>query len=159
MSRATIEKTIFIEPHLVDKNYKDNIFNRLKSDLVGKCEQKSGYILKIYDGLEIAKNIVSADGSGVFFTVRFNAKVLLPEINKEYKSVVTLITPEGIMVLIDEIVQVFIPKDKMNNYKYNKDCFVKQNKNIKLKSEVIVVINMVKFEQKNFMCLGSLVEE
>jgi hypothetical protein len=158
MSRITIDKKIFVEPKYLDSKILSHIYKMLQEQMVGKCDQNYGYILKIYESINILGNIVASASSGAFFNVRFDIKTLKPKIGCLYKGIVCMIFPEGIFVEVSNKMKILIRIDKMNGFKYNKNknLFKKNEQTISKDDVVEIIIEMIKFEKQNFNCIGSL---
>lgn len=158
MSRITMERKICLEPRLLDDKITDHLFNKIKTELLGHCDQKYGYIIKIYNNIEVLENIISSASPGVFFNIRFSAKVIKPEIGGEYEGKVCMLFNEGIFVELFERIKVLVPSDKMNGYKFIKTSgnFKKGNDTISKGDIVTIKITLFKYEKQNFSCIGSL---
>lgn len=158
MTNIFIIKNFCIEPKNLNSNVKSHIFEKIKTELIGKCEDDYGYISNIYDDIEILSNSISSAGIGIFFNVKFRALVIKPEIKKIYRGKVFMIFSNGIFVQIFEKMKVLIPLDNLKDYKFdsNSNCFVKNKKTISKNDIVDVEINMMKYEKQNFNCIGSL---
>jgi DNA-directed RNA polymerase subunit E'/Rpb7 len=158
MSRITIDKKIFIEPKFLDSKILSHIYKMLQEQMVGKCDQNYGYVLKVYESINIIGNTLASASSGVFFNIRFDIKILKPKIGNIYQGKVCMIFPEGIFVEVSNKMKVLIRIDKMNGYKYskNKNNFKKNDKSISKDDTVEITIDMIKFEKQNFNCIGSL---
>jgi DNA-directed RNA polymerase subunit E'/Rpb7 len=164
MSKIFIEKRLCIDSYLLNENIKEHILDKLKKEYVGKCDKEYGFIVKIYDKIEILDNIVSPSSHGVFFLLKFCASVYKPEVNKKYKGKVCLVFSNGIFVELFEKIKVLVPQDKMSDYKYNKlenkwkreENTQKNTQEITIGSNVDVEIKMIKYEKQNFSCIGKL---
>lgn len=158
MSRITIDKKIFVEPKYLDSKILSHIYKMLQEQMVGKCDQNYGYILKVYESINILGNSVASASPGAFFNVRFDIKILKPKIGCLYEGVVCMIFPEGIFVEVSNKMKILIRIDKMNGFKYNKNknIFKKNEQTISKDDTVEIIIDMIKFEKQNFNCIGSL---
>jgi DNA-directed RNA polymerase subunit E'/Rpb7 len=158
MSRITIDKKIYLEPKYLDSKLVSHIYKILQEQMVGKCDQNYGYILKIYESLNIIGNTVASASSGVFFNVRFDIKTLKPKIGGIYQGTVCMVFQEGIFVEVSNKMKILIRIDKMNDYKYSKskNIFKKNDKTISKDDTVEILIEMIKYEKQNFNCIGSL---
>lgn len=158
MSKATLEKKICIEPKYLNDNLFENIKNILNEKYMDKCDQQYGYIIKIYDSIQILDNIISTTSSGVYFYIKFTVKYVKPELNTEAEGKVCIIFSSGVFVEFNNKIKVLIPKDKMGKYVYdkNKNCFKYGNNTISVGDSVGFIIDMIKYEKHNFNCIGSL---
>ncbi len=159
MTTQTIEEKICIESVCLGPQIKKHIYQRLHDKMVGKCNQEYGYILSISDKIKIIDNSLAPAGSGVLFNVKFDIESLKPVENEKYKGKVCMILQHGIFVEVADKLKILIPSDKMNNYKYskNKKLWKKDGNYINLNDYVTITINLIKYEKKNFNCIGTLV--
>lgn len=158
MSRIIMEKKICIEPSLLDENICDHILDKIRNDILEKCDQEYGYIIKIYDKIKILNNKISPDGIGIFFNVKFGVKAIKPEIGCFYKGIVCMIFSQGIFVEVFGKIKVLIPLDKLGSYKWDKNnsYYKLNNLIIQKESEIELRIDNIKYEKQNFNCIGSL---
>lgn len=158
MSRITVDKKIFLEPKYLDSKLVSHIYKILQEQMVGKCDQNYGYILKIYESINIIGNVVASASSGAFFNVRFDIKTLKPKIGGVYQGTVCMVFQEGIFVEVANKMKILIRIDKMGEYKYSKskNLFKKNDKTISKDDTVEILIEMIKYEKQNFNCIGSL---
>jgi hypothetical protein len=158
MSRITIDKKIYLEPKYLDSKLVSHIYKILQEQMIGKCDKNYGYILKIYESLNIIGNTVASASSGVFFNVRFDIKTLKPKIGGVYQGTVCMLFQEGIFVEVSNKMKILIRIDKMGDYKYSKsrNVFKKNDKTISKDDTVEILIEMIKYEKQNFNCIGSL---
>lgn len=158
MSRITIIRKICLEPRYLDENLQEHLKEKIHTDVLNHCDQAYGYITKIYDNIEIVENIISQAGPGIFFKVKFTAKVLRPEVNSVYEGKICMIFAQGIFVEIMGKMKVLVPADKMGNFKYNKttSTFKNGTKTLVQGDKVEVLITMIKYEKHNFNCIGNL---
>jgi DNA-directed RNA polymerase subunit E'/Rpb7 len=136
----------------------EHIYEKLCTDLLNKCDDTYGYILKIYKKIHILGNSVSSATSDVFFHVEFCIKAMKPNKGDEYTGKVCMIFSNGVFVQVEGKMKVLIPSTKLTSYTYNKDTnsFQKKRSSIKVGDELEVVIDLVKYEKQNFSCIGSL---
>lgn len=158
MSRITIDKKICIEPKFLDSKLLSHLYSKIQEQMIGKCDKNYGYILKVYESINILENIVSSAGAGIFFNVRFDIKVLKPKIGAVYQGIVCMIFQEGLFVEVSNKMKVLIRIDKMDGYKYSKtkQIFKKDEHTISKGDKIEVIIEMIKYEKQNFNCIGSL---
>jgi DNA-directed RNA polymerase subunit E'/Rpb7 len=158
MSRIIIEKVFSLESRYLNENLRENLLNKIRQDTIGKCDEKYGYITKIYNKINIVENTISTSCPMAFFRVKFGADTIKPEVNSEYEGKVCMIFSSGIFVEVFEKIRVLIPCDKLKNYKFDKlnNTFVKDDKIITMGDKLNIVITMVQFQKQNFNCIGSL---
>lgn len=158
MARIIMKRKICLEPCYLDDKISEHLLEKIRQEILGHCDQEYGYVTKIYDKIKIISNTISASGPGVFFDVKFGAKVLKPEVGVEYDGTVCMIFPAGIFVEVFEKMKVLIPADQMDGYKFDKEksFFKKGKKIIDQEHKVRIKINLIKYEKQNFNCIGSL---
>jgi DNA-directed RNA polymerase subunit E'/Rpb7 len=157
MSRITIHEKIAVEPSALNSNIRNHLFNKIVSTFSNKCDKEYGYILKVYDDIRIISNVVSSASSDIFFDVTFPAKVLKPEIGKEYTGKVFMIFQHGILIEVHDRMKILIPADKLKDFTYNKKNVFKNNTDtIQINSVVTCVIDRMQYEKNNFSCIGNL---
>lgn len=156
ISKIAVEEKIYIEPGLINENLIENIKKKVKENL-GTCNPEYGYILKIYDKIDISRNKISSTDSGAFFQVKFNINCLKPKTGDELQGVVCMIFSEGIFVDVMNKIKVLIPKDNLKGFEYNKEknSFVSK-RIIKVGDTITTKITIVKYEKGNFSCIGTL---
>lgn len=157
MSRVTLEKRLYLEPKDINSRIKDNIRAKING-LVGSCTQEFGYIVEVYDGIQILGNIIPTSDPGSFVTVKFEAKTLKPEAGSVYSGEVCMIFQDGIFVEVAGKMKVLLPASKLLGYEYRKDSgtFVSKIKTIGKGDQLKVKIDFVKYEKGKYGCIGSL---
>lgn len=158
MSKMIMEKKICVEPKYLNENIREYLLEKVKKDYLLQCDSEKGYIVKIYDNIQILDNTVATASPNVFFRIRFQVKALKPEAGCDYEGKVCMIFPQGIFVEVLEKMKVLVPVDKLGNYKYVKGDNIFQNgkKKIERGQSVQVMIDLIRYEKQNFSCIGSL---
>lgn len=159
MQRITIIEDVCVEASSLDERVSDHIYEKLVSKFQGHCDQKYGHVIQVCKNVRILSNVISTTSSGVFFKVRVSMDTLNPKAGGTYQGKVCMIFKEGIFVELFGKVKVLIPSGVIPEFKYNKttSCFERsRGVSIKIGDEVEVVLDTVKYERKNFICLGSL---
>lgn len=156
--KIAVEEKVYIEPGKINSELISNIKSKVKS-LLGACNPEYGYILKVYDDIDISRNKISSTDSGAFFQVKFYITSLKPNPGDLFEGKVCMIFSEGVFVDVMGKIKVLIPKDGMKGYEYNKEknLFVSKGKQIKVNDTINVSIGIVKYEKGNFSCIGSLI--
>jgi DNA-directed RNA polymerase subunit E'/Rpb7 len=149
---------ISLEPSFLDENLKSHLIEKVKKELLGKCDKEYGYITEIYDDIKIINNTISSASYGVFFNIEIQAKVHKPEKGGKYEGRVCMVFSNGIFVEVFGRAKVLIPSDKMGGYKYVKEdsCYKKGKHKISVNDTIQVEIDLIKYEKQNFNCIGSL---
>ena len=161
MTTKLITERIYIEPEFLNSNIKEKIFEKINT-LADTCSQDYGYILKIFKNtIRIPNGIVSTTGPGVYFTVSFKAKTIKPEIGKKYIGEVYAVYSYGILVKVEKMKGIYIPADKIPGYSYNEKQYYEKKgyPNITKGVSVKFLIEIIKYENKAFKCLGTLIPE
>ena len=154
----TIQKQICLEPKYFDKDIKNHLYEKIKMTMIGNCDQEYGYIMEISPSVTILENFVATSTTGVFFTVKFNAKTIKPEINQIYDCTITKIFPHGIFAEVHKI-KILIPADKVTNFVFDKvsQTFKFKKTELKVGDEIKVEIEKERYEKQNFKCIGKLI--
>ena len=126
--------------------------------MLDKCDQDYGYVEKISEDITIVSNTVSAVGNSVNFLCRFGIKCFKPIIGQKYSAKVCMIISNGIFAELSGKIKVLVPYNKMEEYKYDpeKGVFRKGKKSIKTQDVIEVELTLIKYENKNFSCIGVL---
>lgn len=151
----SITRRINIEPKFLTKNLHAHLLTKLRSTIINECTKEYGFILDIVEITSINDNNDTA------FTVTFDAETLLPSVGSIYLAKVTMISPEGIFVIVQNKLRIFVPKDHMCGYKYQemptKTYKLSENEIIQVDSIVQISILAVIYERKNFRSFAKLV--
>jgi DNA-directed RNA polymerase subunit E'/Rpb7 len=145
---VTIKHKVSIEAKYLDNNIEEHLLNKIKTRVVGKCYIDHGYILNVTKIINIGNNTISSVNSFVVFDVTYEADVLKPEIGDIYSGSVCMIFQHGIFVDVKNKLKVLVPIKSMNK---------KENSKISISSELSIRIIMIKYEKKEFSCIGELV--
>jgi len=136
----------------------DSIRKQIQKKMNGHCDQEYGYVVDSGQNIEILDNSISSTGSGVFFTVKFTVRSLKPAVGDEFEGKVFMIFEHGILIEVENLMKVFISKDKMGSYRYSKSkqLYKKGATTISMGDIITAVIEDIEYEKKNFNCIGSL---
>lgn len=154
--KRKINQKISIDPKFLDSEIKNHLFNKLQKTMIGKCSLEYGYILKINKIISIEDNLIAPANSLVIFNVIYEADILKPEVGQELVGTVCMIFKHGIFVDIYEKMKILIPSSSMESYIFKNSCFVSDNTKISVGINVKIKIVMIKYEKKNFSCIGKL---
>lgn len=160
MYRASVEDNVFVEPRFLNEHLKEHILEIVKERFLDKCSPTYGYVMKIYEEIEILSNVISmANGTGsVIFRIRFSIKALLPKKGDVFNAVVQRIFHRGMFVEVENRMMVLVPVDKIKGYTFDTTENVYKNgkKKIKLGDSVSVKIYNKKFEKGRYDCIAEL---
>ena len=153
-----IHRQICLEPKYFDKNIEKHLYEKIKTTMVGYCDQEYGYIMEICPDVHIIDNFVSSSTSGVFFNVKFTAKTIKPEIGNIYDCKITRIFPHGIFAEVHKI-KILIPVDKLKDFIFDKvsNSFRSKKTELNIGNDINVEIIGERYEKQNFKCIGKLV--
>lgn len=155
MSKIYIERNIAIPPNFLNENYESKIFEKIKKEYCGKCDENVGYILNIFN-YKILSNYISNEGKGIILKVKFKAECFKPEKAKEYEGKVCMIFDRGIFVEVFDLMKVLINIEDTGGYEYKNDVLKKGKNTIKMGDTVSFVIQDINYEKKNYQVFGSL---
>lgn len=153
-----IKLDILVEFQYLDQNIKKYILSKAQNILYGKCMKDHGYILDIHKLISFESNhIASLDSSIIFHTV-LEVSVLKPEIGSIYTGKVFLVSDcGGVLLTVQNVLKVLIPKSCLETYKYNNNRFEKGKKIIEKDCEVHVRVSNIRYENHTFSCIGEMV--
>jgi DNA-directed RNA polymerase subunit E'/Rpb7 len=179
-STKTKNDIIILKPSELG-NIKNCITNKLQEKIY-TCSREDGYIIDIFNITSYNQNIISRTTSNCLFNVKYNAKVLKPEIGHIYSGIVNTIFPTGIFAEYENI-KIFIPASELltigwiytinNNTKSilsiiglscNSDTDIIESSFVNETSEDIILvgssiqikINMVKYDDGHYKCIGTI---
>lgn len=161
MIQQIIQKVI-IECKYLDSNIEKHIFQKLKKTMEGICTFNNGYIIEVKKIVELGSNTIGNSNSLVIFNVVYEAEVLKPIEGQVLTGKVCMIFQHGIFVDVITRMKVLIPVTSMEEYNYNKndntfeyttDSLV----SITLEKELSIEIVMIKYEKKQFSCIGKII--
>lgn len=157
MNRIVVEEKIPIPSECFNGDIKQNIYKKVCERFEKKCFKEYGYVVKVYDNIQIGDNTLSTHSSVCYFNVNFTIKTLKPEPNKKYEGIITIVIPNGIFLEIEGIMKVLVPLAKLEGYTYKDSSFISSNKKVLKKGMTLTVImDKIRFENNKFDCIGSL---
>lgn len=161
MSRITIREKIPLEPNCLSSKLISHLSDKVEKMFLGKCDSTYGYILKLYDDIRIISNTISNTNSDIIFDITFSAKVLKPEIGKEYTGIVCMIFSHGIFLSVSDKMKILIPADKLTGFTFNPKTKTFKNKSgtiIQTDTKLTSKIELTRYEKNNFSCIGRVLE-
>ena len=159
--RKMIRTSIIISPEMMGKDWKAHLFEKLNKELVGKCTQEYGYILKVDKIQRVVDQSIMRTGGKIRFTIDFWGETLKPEIGKQLDVGIDMITPHGLFCRF-KMLRMLLPLNNCAGYILRQDfsssCLVNNLKNhVIRKGETIQVkIENVRFENELYSCIVSL---
>lgn len=160
MSNIIMERNICIEPQYLNNNIHQNLLVKLREVTANECTKKYGYILEILRIYSVLDNQISFANSDIVFTVKFEAKILKPEIGSIFEGEVCMIIKDCLFVDIKKKLKVLVQLGE-TGYKLdtNDNCMVKGDMKIYQGDLLKVCITGVKYCKQRFNCFGNLVNE
>jgi DNA-directed RNA polymerase subunit E'/Rpb7 len=154
-----IKNKVSIEAKYLDKKIEEHLLNKIRTTVVGKCYLEYGYILNVTKIIDIGTNTISSVNSFVVFDVTYEADVLKPKIGDVFSGSVCMIFQHGIFVNVKNKLKVLVPAKSMKTYVFENDYFFNKKENSKITNscELSISITMIKYEKKEFSCIGELV--
>lgn len=158
MTNYIITKKVNLTPNLLGKNYMKHLYERVCETMLDRCDENHGYILSVEDDIKVLDNEIAPNSSSAVFNISVSVKALKPEIGCEYKGNVMMVFDQGVLVSIGGKIKVLVPKTDLPGYELdkNKMSFIRKKKSISKGGEIYVVIKEIKYEHKNFSCIGML---
>jgi ribosomal protein S1 len=118
------------------------------------CEY--GYILKIHSST-INSTYISRASSKLVADLTFDADILKPEIGDQLDGKVSIITENGIVVIIQDIIKALIHVKNMNGYKFISNEYKKDGNVIAKNSIVRLAITNSRYtNQDGFQYIAEL---
>lgn len=148
-----IEKRLYLEPKYLDSNFHEHLLQKLRDTIVGECTKEYGHILSIDRITEIISN------EDTIFTLKFEAMTLKPEVGKILEGKVCMVFKDGIFLKVADKQKMLIPSLTLREYTYNEDTasYIKDKNKITIDSVIRGKITAVKYDKRNFSCVGTLV--
>ena len=153
-----IEQKVTIESMYLDNNIKNHLLNKLKKTMEGKCTYDNGYIITVNKIITIGNNIIGGANSLAIFDITYEAKILKPKKGHVLTGKVFMVFPYGILIDICGKMNVLVPVEKMEGYKYQEESnsFTLLKHSIQNEVELSIEIIDTKYEKKQFSCIGKL---
>lgn len=155
--KLILEKNIDIEPKYINENILQTIEEQFNKN--NECTLKDGYI-KSKKIISIKSNPITKIYNKISFTVRYIAETLKPEKGMKLKAVINNIFPSGVLMEYEKI-KIFVPLKNIEkiNMSINKNIIEhKKDKDTKftMGDTVKIVIQDIRFETKNFICIAQI---
>jgi len=155
-----IEQKVSIDPKYLDSNISHHILEKIRLNMEDKCTLKHGYIIKVRKIINLGDNIIAPANSLVVYDVTYEAETIKPEKGLELYGKICMVFEHGIFVDVLGRMKVLVPANTLEGYTFTCDSFTPEEE-----GEVIVIeklvgirITMVKYEKKDFSCIGELVK-
>ena len=152
----SIKQKVSIEAKFLNKNINDHLLNKLIKIMIGKCSNEHGYFLNVNRLISVGNNSIMYSNSLIIFDVVYEALTLKPEIGDVISGTVCMVFQHGIFVNVNNKLKVLIPATSLKSYVFKDNSFTSQDKIITNGIEMCIVIVMIKYEKKEFSCIGDL---
>ena len=149
-----ILKSVCIDYQHLSPSIRDTLLINAKK-IEGSCTKEEGYIILVRSIKKIVDNHISPSTSHIIFDLLLDAVVMKPHVGQIIDGVVTLVHQQGIFVNMYTM-NVVIPESKLEKYNPVDNSFEHKNKKIFAKSTVSVKINVIRYEDNKFKCVGEL---
>lgn len=153
--KVVLEKNIDIDPQYLNETLLSAIEEQFQKG--SSCTLKDGYV-KSKKILSIKSNVISKIHNKISFTVKYLAETIKPEKNVKLECAINNIFPSGVLLEYEKI-KIFIPVSNLikNNFTINKNIINgKDSETIKIGDKIKIIIQDVRFENKNFICIASI---
>lgn len=149
-----IKQRVSIEAKYLDNNVENHVLEKLKKMMEGKCTLDNGYIISVKKVVDLGDNTIGCANSLVIFNVTYEAEILRPEKGQELSGTVCMVFHHGIFVDVSGKMKVLIPATSMLSHVYNQstNSFGPISKGVEVSIEIV----MIKYEKKQFSCIGKL---
>ena len=147
-----IKQKVSIEPKYLNSEINEHVLNKLKKNMEGKCTLDNGYIISVKSIIDLGSNTIGSNTS-VIFNLTYEAEILRPDKGHILSGNVCMVFHHGIFVNVCGKMKVLIPATSMNyDYNQSNNSFGPMTKGV----DVTIEIVMIKYEKKNFSCIGKL---
>lgn len=149
-----INQKVSIASKYLDNNIEKHILDKLKKTMEGKCTLDNGYIINVNKIINLGDNKIGRANSLVVFNLTYEAEILRPQKGDILFGTVCMIFHHGIFVNVKGKMKVLIPATSMSSYVYNHidNTFGPISKDTEISIEIV----MIKYEKKQFSCIGKL---
>jgi DNA-directed RNA polymerase subunit E'/Rpb7 len=163
ISEQLLNKDIYLDPKNLNHNLIDNIKNKIKNSIEGKCNE-IGYVIK--DSVTIihksnGKLININNHNNILYNIKYKCKLIIPTIGEVIKCYIKDITEAGVIGYIKI-------KDYITDYKDNDFtdtpiiCIVPLNRfdepeNLKVDDKINIRVTAIrkKYNQINIQLVGT----
>lgn len=158
MSVSILHRQICLEPKYLDQHLIQHLLETIKTSYIGTCTRQDGYIIDILRLVEITNNTISNANSEIIFSVRFEAKLLKPQIGDQFKEQILMVSEDGIFVEINKDLAVLIPASRLSEYTFDEetDSFVSSSNTLSEGKEVEIELEGIEYSNNTFSCWAKL---
>lgn len=134
-------------PMHFNSGFNSNLHEEISKRVTGKCDNETGYIVKLLEVNKILENCIHNSSSDIILTVQFTVENFKPIKGLIIDGIVCAVYTDGILATVQNQ-KVLIPASTYDSERV-KD--IKQNEKIKMK------ITNVRYEDHKFSCLAEIV--
>lgn len=151
-SVININKTIEFIPNPKD-NSETYWLSLFKEKYNSTCNKKYGYILDILKINKVLNSTISIYNGNCILTCEIQIVNLLPIIHNSIEGIIQKIYKEGIFLLCENCMKIFIPTENLkdNHYSGNLKDFKP-----KINEQIIVKIIDIRFSKGKYDCIGKI---
>ena len=141
--QKTIQLEVKIKPENLHADLEKHILLKLKFELTNTCSKKNGTIIEVMKIISIVDKLISNSSSDIICLVSLVVCVFIPEVDKTYNASVLNVYTEGVMLEINKIQKILVPKKTYNEIHYVSGDVVK------------VKITDIMYYGNKFSCIGK----
>ena len=158
---VTISQNVSLDFKYLDNNIQQHLLNKLKNSMINTCSMSNGYILDIIEIININSNLVSTANTKTVFNIIYTAETLNPQKGQVIEGTVCMVFDNGIFVNHLDKLKILVPKSSLNgedlHFNGESKSFEGDESTIEVGSNVSVKLSMIKYEEKEFKCIGEIV--
>lgn len=136
-----IRKCIEYIPDLQNPTHR--ILERFQQKYTNTCSKEYGYILQVIRVVQIFSSRISIYNANIIVECDIEVECLKPKIGEQVHGTIQQIFPQGLIVLIENCMKVFIPSPKGQYHK---------------QQEIQFMIVQTRFQKGKYDCIGSEME-
>lgn len=137
-----IRKTIEYIPDL--RNPIEHLLERFQKRYTNTCSKEYGFILNILRVEQVLSTRISIYNANIIVECEIEVECLIPKAGETAEGIIQQIFPQGLILLVENCMKVFIPSPK---YNYQKQ------KPLEFK------ILQIRFQKGKYDCIGSEIDK
>ena len=159
--RQSIVLRFCLAPEYFDAKYKDHLLRAIREKYENKSFKEFGFILEIPRILQILNEEVMSMVPNVFFMVKVEALLYMPNVRDQLEVKIDKIFPHGVFIMEDKV-RILIPLALCPLYKVEKDfssfyLLNTETHKVYRRDDVIKVeLVELRFEKDGFSCIASI---
>jgi DNA-directed RNA polymerase subunit E'/Rpb7 len=163
MSVVTMTRSVILEPEYLSKDImNERLMEKLLETTRDECSEKNGYIVEVIQINGVLDNWILPATSNIECKVQFTARTIKPVRDTVFQGPVGVIFQGGILVRIEDRLEILIPVRQLDGYKFEDENkqkrFINQAEGhaIYMGDTVSVRVIASKYQNRQFICFGSL---